>query len=149
MPHLLFSTLWRDDIWWRLSALPTHIFYSYLIMKPVGSCLHKKWNNKLVSTVMAMLFSALFWALEIALRITCHNVISQTISHCPVLCQTFKYTCNLVKFVWMGWRCVLFPGISVADPDPGSGIGCFLTPGSGIRNRFFPDPGSQIPSPYF
>ena len=32
---------------------------------------------------------------------------------------------------------------SVADPDPGSGIGCFLTPGSGIRNRFFPNPGSQ------
>jgi hypothetical protein len=31
--------------------------------------------------------------------------------------------------------------ISVADPDPGSGA--FLTPGSGIRNRFFPDPGSQ------
>jgi hypothetical protein len=26
--------------------------------------------------------------------------------------------------------------------DPGSGA--FLTPGSGIRNRFFPDPGSQI-----
>jgi hypothetical protein len=38
-------------------------------------------------------------------------------------------------------------GCSVADPDPGSGIGCFLTPGSGIRNRFFPDPGSQIPDP--
>ncbi len=31
---------------------------------------------------------------------------------------------------------------SVADPDPGSGA--FLTPGSGIRNRIFPDPGSQI-----
>jgi hypothetical protein len=30
---------------------------------------------------------------------------------------------------------------SVADPDPGSGA--FLTPGSGIRNRFFPEPGSQ------
>jgi hypothetical protein len=30
---------------------------------------------------------------------------------------------------------------SVADPDPGSGA--FLTPGSGIRNRVFPDPGSQ------
>jgi hypothetical protein len=30
---------------------------------------------------------------------------------------------------------------SVADPDPGSGA--FLTPGSGIRNRFFPDPGSE------
>jgi|LakMenEpi03Aug12_release.lakeMendotaPanAssembly.Ray.scaffolds.fasta_scaffold1521903_1 hypothetical protein len=30
---------------------------------------------------------------------------------------------------------------SVADPDPGSGA--FLTPGSGIRNRFFQDPGSQ------
>jgi hypothetical protein len=34
---------------------------------------------------------------------------------------------------------------SVADPDPGSGA--FLTPGSGIRNRFFPDPGSRIPNP--
>ncbi len=30
---------------------------------------------------------------------------------------------------------------NVADPDPGSGA--FLTPGSGTRNRFFPDPGSQ------
>ena len=36
---------------------------------------------------------------------------------------------------------------SVADLDPGSGIGCFLTPGSGIRNRFFPDPGTRIPDP--
>jgi hypothetical protein len=34
------------------------------------------------------------------------------------------------------------PPSSVADPDPGSGA--FLTPGFGIRNRFFPDPGSQI-----
>ncbi len=36
---------------------------------------------------------------------------------------------------------------SVADPDPGSGA--FLTPGpgSGIRNRFFPDPGSRISDP--
>jgi hypothetical protein len=38
------------------------------------------------------------------------------------------------------------PGRSVADPDPGSYA--FLTPGSGIRNRFFSgsrisDPGSQ------
>ncbi len=37
--------------------------------------------------------------------------------------------------------------ISVADPDPG--FDAFLTPGSGIRNRFFPDLGSQIPNPYF
>ncbi len=36
---------------------------------------------------------------------------------------------------------------SVADPDPGSGA--FLTPGSGIRNGFFPDLGSRIPRPYF
>ncbi len=34
---------------------------------------------------------------------------------------------------------------SVADPDPGSVA--FLTPGSGIRNRFFS--GSRIPNPYF
>jgi hypothetical protein len=39
----------------------------------------------------------------------------------------------------------LFPLTSVADPDPGSGA--FLTPGSGIRNRFIPDPGSRIPDP--
>jgi hypothetical protein len=36
---------------------------------------------------------------------------------------------------------------SVADPDPGSDA--FLTPGSGIRNMFFPDLGSRIPNPYF
>ena len=30
---------------------------------------------------------------------------------------------------------------SVADPDLGSGA--FLTPGSGIRNGFSPEPGSQ------
>jgi hypothetical protein len=34
---------------------------------------------------------------------------------------------------------------SVADPDPGSDA--FLTPGSGIRNRFFPDPGPRILDP--
>jgi hypothetical protein len=38
------------------------------------------------------------------------------------------------------------PGIGihksiVVDPDPGSGA--FLPQGSGIRNEFFPDPGSQ------
>jgi hypothetical protein len=34
---------------------------------------------------------------------------------------------------------------SVADP----GSGALLNPGSGIQNRFFPDPGSRIPNPYF
>jgi hypothetical protein len=36
---------------------------------------------------------------------------------------------------------------SIADPDPESGA--FLTSGSGIRNRFIPDPGSRIPNSYF
>jgi hypothetical protein len=43
----------------------------------------------------------------------------------------------------MSTVCVRYPGISVVDPDPGSGV--FLTSGSGIRNRFFriPDLGSH------
>ena len=40
-----------------------------------------------------------------------------------------------------GWK-IIFIMSSVADPDPGSDA--FLTPGSGIRKRFFPDLGSQI-----
>ncbi len=32
--------------------------------------------------------------------------------------------------------------------DPGSGALLTLDPGSGIRNRFFPDPRSSIPNPY-
>jgi hypothetical protein len=36
---------------------------------------------------------------------------------------------------------LIFRATSVAHPDPGSGA--FLTPRSGIRNRFFSDPGSQ------
>jgi hypothetical protein len=51
--------------------------------------------------------------------------------------------------IWLqesGWHQAISISIyqlvpNVADPDPGSGA--FLTPGSGIRNRFFPDPGSQ------
>jgi hypothetical protein len=35
--------------------------------------------------------------------------------------------------------------LSAADPDPGSCA--FLTPGSGIRKRFFQDPGSRISYP--
>ncbi len=42
---------------------------------------------------------------------------------------------------------IQFLPTSVADPDPGSGA--FLTPESGIPKRFFPDPGSRIPNPYF
>jgi hypothetical protein len=38
---------------------------------------------------------------------------------------------------------------SVSDPDPGFGIRCLFYPGSGIRNRYFPDPGSLIPNLYF
>ncbi len=39
--------------------------------------------------------------------------------------------------------CVIEPvlRIRIRDPDPESGA--FLTPGSGIRNSFFPVPGSQ------
>jgi hypothetical protein len=38
----------------------------------------------------------------------------------------------------------------IADPDlPDQGSGAFLTPGSGIPNRFFPDTRSWIPNPYF
>ncbi len=36
---------------------------------------------------------------------------------------------------------------SVADPDPDPGSGAFLTPGSGIRKRFFLDPGFRISDP--
>ncbi len=51
------------------------------------------------------------------------------------------------KIVVFYFFCLLITVSSVADPDPGSGV--FLTPGpgSGIRNRFFPDPGSRIPDP--
>jgi hypothetical protein len=38
-----------------------------------------------------------------------------------------------------GRKPCLFANYSIADPDLGSGV--FFTPGSGTRNRFFPDPG--------
>ncbi len=40
-----------------------------------------------------------------------------------------------------------FPTVKYSVSDPAPGSGAFLTPGSGIRNRFFPDPGPQIPDP--
>ncbi len=53
----------------------------------------------------------------------------------------FGNTVPCIEIVIFMGLCVLLAAPSVADPDPGSGA--FLTPGSGIRNRFFPDPGSQ------
>ena len=50
-----------------------------------------------------------------------------------------------VDVKWSGNLLGLDLHCSVADPDPG--FGAFLTPGSGIRNRFFPDLGSRIPDP--
>ncbi len=52
-----------------------------------------------------------------------------------------------VEYNWTGLNVKLLAGCSVADPDPG--YGTFLTPGSGILNRFFPDLESRIPNPYF
>jgi hypothetical protein len=42
-------------------------------------------------------------------------------------------------------KSVLICSVKSSVADPGSGA--FLTPGSGIRNRFFPDPGSRILDP--
>jgi hypothetical protein len=50
-----------------------------------------------------------------------------------------------VDVKWSGNLLGLDLHCSVADPDPG--FGAFLTPGSGIRNRFFPDPGPRISDP--
>ncbi len=58
-----------------------------------------------------------------------------------------KSSFNMIFQHFSGFSGLAEPGSSVADPDPGSGA--FLTPGSGIRNRFFPDLGSRIPRPYF
>jgi len=49
------------------------------------------------------------------------------------------------EYEWI--EMLLWLKCSDADPDPGSGA--FFTPGSGIRNGFFPDPGFRIPRPYF
>jgi hypothetical protein len=56
----------------------------------------------------------------------------------PVL-NSANENMHLIGVQWM--TAAEYRTDSVADPDPGSGA--FLTPGSGIRNRFFPDPGSQ------
>ncbi len=59
------------------------------------------------------------------------------------MCQLLWLVCFQRPCHSMCFQCP----ISVADPDPGSSA--FLTPGpgSGIRNRFFPDPGFCISDP--
>ncbi len=52
------------------------------------------------------------------------------------------YSC-FCFFCYQGSKITVFSSV----PDPGSGA--FLTHGSGIRNRFFPDPGSRIANQYF
>jgi hypothetical protein len=43
----------RRPLLTALSSADPYIFYSYLITQPVGSCLHKKFINKVLSLVMA------------------------------------------------------------------------------------------------
>jgi hypothetical protein len=62
------------------------------------------------------------------------------------LYNVFKYfdvSCFLSTNIFLLFFLRIIDFISIADPDPRSGA--FLTPGSGIRKRFFPDPGSQTP----
>ncbi len=47
---------------------------------------------------------------------------------------------NVFVMVWPGLKFKTYSILSFSVADPGSGA--FLTHGSGIRNRFFPDPGS-------
>jgi hypothetical protein len=54
-----------------------------------------------------------------------------------VACDLPALTSTPAQKLYKKVNCVLI----IPDPDPGSGA--FLTPESGIRNRFFPDPGSQ------
>jgi hypothetical protein len=43
----------RRPLLTALSSADPYIFYSYLVTQPVGSCLHKKFINKVLSLVMA------------------------------------------------------------------------------------------------
>ncbi len=65
-------------------------------------------------------------------------MLRKTEKECKILLGTPKTFFRAVELVKKRRK---FPTLSVADPDPG--YGAFLTPGSRIRNRFFPDPGSQ------
>jgi hypothetical protein len=47
------SAVARRPLLTALSSADPYIFYSYLITQPVGSCLHKKFINKVLSLVMA------------------------------------------------------------------------------------------------
>jgi hypothetical protein len=47
-----------------------------------------------------------------------------------------------LRTAWLGDKLII--GISVADPDPGSGAFYPPDPGSEIRDAFIPDPGSDF-----
>jgi hypothetical protein len=71
--------------------------------------------------------------------------------HCYTSCQSGTVPRRILTVFWLDsihlmadrYGTGTVDGTSVADP----GSGAFLTPGSGIRNRFFPDLGSRIPDP--
>jgi hypothetical protein len=80
----------------------------------------------------------------------CNPLVPGTVEHCHQssddrlqVLVLFKRSVSWVLYRFC--RIILISDFSVADPDPGSGA--FLTPGSGIRNRIFPDPWSRIPDP--
>jgi hypothetical protein len=79
--------------------------------------------------------------------------------HCVAMQSSLSLMCGLdgqtrkVRYDKFRQPCGVQPAAcwealsSVADPDPGSGIGCFLTPGSGIRDGRKSASGSGIRDP--
>ncbi len=82
------------------------------------------------------------WLLDISLSL-CHGFFNKAKKLVFVLLFGMIQKLKITGLVWNNF----ILKFSVADPYPGSGA--FLTPGSRIRNRFFPDPGTRIPNPYF
>ncbi len=76
------------------------------------------------------------WIRWIRIRIRIRN----TAAYLPKVPTTF-----LPTGTWSVPQIRIRPVLRIRIRDPGSGA--FLTPGSGIRNRFFPDPGSRISDP--
>jgi hypothetical protein len=57
------------------------------------------------------------------------HAASEKQSSCIIRQEGIEKVGTLLAF--LGFCCCIVV-VSVADPDPGSGIGCFLTPGSGM-----------------
>ncbi len=137
--NCIISSIYHNHLTYHSARLSTNK-YRYLLTARTGggpgSRTLSYWSTAKCSTGMSFLYKIPVDNMQLVAILYCGHNLSKVFSgFLLVKSSVMLRRKEMTNFV-------LIAVLRIRIQDPGSGA--FLTPWSGIRNRFFPDPGSQI-----